>query len=221
MVNYQNGKIYKIESIIGNCRYIGSTCKKHLCSRLSAHKYDFKQNKCGITSGLVLKYPDAKIILLEAYPCNSKDELVAKEAEYIRQLDCVNKRIEGRTKKQHYQDNREIILKKCKQYQLENKEKRSEYDKKYREKNRVKIIKKQKQWRENNTEKIKIKKKVSYEKNKEKILKKQREYQLKNKEKIRKRQNTVINCECGNNYTKSNKARHVKSKRHLKFIEQQ
>ena len=221
MVNYQNGKIYKIESIIGNCRYIGSTCQKYLSVRMSHHKYDFKNKKSGITSILVLKYPDAKIILLETYPCNSKYELVAKEAEYIRQLDCVNKYIPGRTKKQHYQDNREIILKKCKQYQLENKEKRSEYDKKYREKNRVIIIKRQKQWRENNTEKIKIKKKHSYEKNKEIILKKCKEYQTKNKEKIRKRQNTVINCECGNNYTKANKARHIKSKKHLKFIEQQ
>jgi len=44
MVNYQNGKIYMIESLIGNCRYYGSTTQT-LAQRLGIHKKDNKKKK--------------------------------------------------------------------------------------------------------------------------------------------------------------------------------
>ena len=43
MVNYENGKIYKIESHCGNKIYIGSTTKEHLSQRMEKHRYDFRQ----------------------------------------------------------------------------------------------------------------------------------------------------------------------------------
>lgn len=85
-VDYQNGKIYKIVSDKTDYIYIGSTAKKYLCQRLGNHKEDYKawikgkKNYC--TSFEVLKYGDAKIILIESYPCNSKDELRARENYY-------------------------------------------------------------------------------------------------------------------------------------------
>ena len=48
----------------------------------------------------------------EDYPCNSKKELDAREGEYQKNNDCVNKRVAGRTKKQHYEDNKEIYSEK-------------------------------------------------------------------------------------------------------------
>jgi hypothetical protein len=47
-MNYQNSKIYKIESITGEGKiYIGSTTKKYLSQRLTQHKLFYKYWKDG------------------------------------------------------------------------------------------------------------------------------------------------------------------------------
>ena len=116
MPNYQNGKIYKIESLIGNCVYYGSTVQQYLSKRLSGHKKDIKYGK-GVSSYKVLQYDDAKIYLVELYPCNSKDELHKREGWYIKNNDCVNKMVAGRTKKEWRDDNKEKYKKyKSRQY---------------------------------------------------------------------------------------------------------
>jgi len=112
MVNYQNGKIYKIESIEGKCMYIGSTCQL-LCQRMAKHRYRHKTDKA-ISSTEVLKYNDAKIYLLLKYPCNSKEELESKEGEYIKKYKCVNKQEGRRTHRQYYKDNKKILNEKQK-----------------------------------------------------------------------------------------------------------
>ena len=79
MVNYQQGKIYKIENSNGLI-YIGSTTKNYLCERLSQHKSDFKRYKEGkdcryITSFKLFENNEQpNITLIELCPCNSKDE---------------------------------------------------------------------------------------------------------------------------------------------------
>jgi hypothetical protein len=45
--------------------------------------------------------------LIEEYPCSSKDAKNAREGHYIRELNCVNKVIPGRTGKQYNEDNKE------------------------------------------------------------------------------------------------------------------
>jgi len=110
MVNYQEGKVYKIIPNTDNdiC-YVGSTCKKHLSQRMNKHKSSYKSWKDGKyykkTSSYELfeKYgfENCRIELLELVPCNSKNELTKKEGEYIRSLNCVNKIIPGRTKKEY------------------------------------------------------------------------------------------------------------------------
>ena len=122
MPDYQNGKIYKIESYVGNCVYYGSTTLKYLCDRFASHRYKYK---IGIRHSVseVLQYPDAKIYLVEIYPCNSKNELTAKEGYYIKNYNCVNKNIPDRTPEQYRLDNKEKITIQNKQYRLDNKEK--------------------------------------------------------------------------------------------------
>jgi hypothetical protein len=131
MPNYQNGKIYKIISYQTDDIYIGSTCEL-LCKRLASHKADFKSWNYGkqkyITSYELLKYEDHQIILIENYPCNSKEELTAREAYHIRNTKCVNKFIPCRTMKEYYEDNKEHL----KQYNLEYKEKNKYVIKQYR-----------------------------------------------------------------------------------------
>jgi len=126
MVNYQNGKIYRIDG--GGLTYIGSTTKKNLCDRLANHKSDYNRFLIGkrnynITSFEILKTDNYRIELIESFPCDSKDELTAREGHFIRTMDCVNNQIAGRTKKEYYQDNKNELNQRHKQYYQDNKEK--------------------------------------------------------------------------------------------------
>ena len=216
-VNYQNGKIYKIESLIGNCTYYGSTTKKYLCDRLSGHVYAYKKNE-NITSSKVLQYPDAKIELVELYPCNSKDELNKREGYYIKNNDCVNKYIAGRTDKQYCIDNKESISQKKKVYRDNNKELLSLQCKKWKNENKERITECGKKYYENNKEKISQKSKLYYQNNKEKIKEHAKQNYINNKEKILTRINKQCICECGNTYTRINKTKHLKSHHHIKYM---
>jgi len=144
MVNYSNSKVYKIWSPNGDKIYIGSTTKEYLSQRMDNHRSHYKSKKKITSSILFDEYglENCKIELLEAKECNSKDELLQLEGKYIRELECVNKCIAGRTKKEWRDCNKELI------------------------KNG------QKEWREDNKEKIKEDDKIKYQKNKEDLLKK-------------------------------------------------
>jgi len=124
MVNYQNGKIYRIDG--GGLTYIGSTTNNYLSTRLAGHKCDYNRfldgKKNYYTSFEILKTDNYRIELLEKFPCDSKDELTAREGYYIRQMVCVNKHIAGRTKKEWHQDNKNELNQKYKQYYQDNKE---------------------------------------------------------------------------------------------------
>ena len=122
MSNYQNGKIYKIIDHTNNNVYIGSTCKT-LKERLSRHEYNYKaylNEKDDYRSSFsILKNNNYKILLIEAFPCNSKKELTQREGYYIKSVECVNNHVPGRTKKesdkQYYETNKQMILDRCKQ----------------------------------------------------------------------------------------------------------
>ena len=122
MVNYSNGKIYKIESIVDHNEgeiYIGSTTKKYLSQRMDEHRRAYKQwknNKHGKVQVFEIfdKYSveGCQIVLIETVNAESKDELLAREKHYIKSFKCVNKCIPGRTKKEYYQDNNDTIKEK-------------------------------------------------------------------------------------------------------------
>ena len=149
MVNYQNGKIYRIDCLTTGKVYIGSTTKKTVAQRLAEHVNDFKKRKNGIrhlTSFQIIEQGNYKITLIELYPCNSKDELTSREGHYIRTMDCVNKVIPNRTRaeyyeeteqqrKEYYEERKEHIL----QTHQEWREKNPNYDTEYRELNRNRI----------------------------------------------------------------------------------
>jgi len=114
MVNYQEGKIYRIVSNRDDeIFYVGSTTKKYLSQRMDSHRGCYKSWKNGkgykvTVYDLFEKYgiENCHIELLQLFPCDSKDELTKKEGEYIRILNCVNKIKPNRTlqeKKTYYQ----------------------------------------------------------------------------------------------------------------------
>ena len=140
MVNYENAKIYKLVCNKTGMIYVGSTCQRLLCKRLSGHVADYKRWKNGkyhyVTSFNIIENNDYYMELLEAVSCNSFDELAKKERYYIESIDCINKCIPGRTIQEWRQDNKEIIKDYKKQYHQDNKKVIKEYKKQYREENK-------------------------------------------------------------------------------------
>jgi hypothetical protein len=107
-MNYKNGKIYRIDCLTTGEVYIGSTCQPTLAKRLAQHVSECKRWKSGkkvfVSSYPIIERDNYKISLVELIQCNSRDELIAREGFYIRTLDCVNKRIAGRTNKEYNDD---------------------------------------------------------------------------------------------------------------------
>lgn len=140
-VNYQNSRLYAIRSYCTEEIYIGSTAQP-LSRRMADHRSLFKRYNEGktikyLTAFEILKYDDVYIEQLELFPCANVEELRKREGELIRSMDCVNKCIAGRTPKQHYQDNKESILARQKQYNDEHKVEKQQYDKQYHQDHKV------------------------------------------------------------------------------------
>jgi len=190
MVNYQKGKIYKIISPHTEKCYVGSTTKDRLSNRLAGHRSDFKMGK-NMSSKYILELGDYEIVLLELYPCNSKDELHARERYYIENLDCVNQCIPGRSIKEWHQDNKDILSQKSKEYRLKNKDIINQQLKEYRLKN------------------------------KDIINQQCKEYRLKNKDAIAENSKIKITCECGCLVRKGSIYKHKKTWIHIDFINNQ
>ena len=144
MSRYQKGKIYKIVSENTDKVYYGSTCNT-LSKRLSKHKSNYKSYLNGkgslTTSFNVIEHGNAKIYLVEEFPCNNKMELLKRERYHIEQNECVNKLIPSRSKKECDRDNRHLrreYHKKWRDGNIEYKEKQKEYNKERRKDPKVK-----------------------------------------------------------------------------------
>lgn len=135
MEKYQKGKIYKITSTQLTKCYVGSTVSP-LSIRFSQHKHRYLKGTENPSATELMKYDDAKIELVEDYPCGSKKELFAREGHWIKELDCVNVKIAGRTRVQYYQDNKQKINDNAKQYYQNNLVKMKQAKKAYYESNK-------------------------------------------------------------------------------------
>ena len=166
-MDYKNCKIYKIESHSGDKVYIGSTTKQYLSQRMAKHRQSYKVWKDGGDVSRVTVYgmfdeyglENCDIILLENCDCHSVDELRAREAHYIKSMNCVNKVIPLRTDKE-YRDANKVHKKEYDEiYRRENKDKKRETDKAYRESHQDELRQSKKEYREANLDSIKAKKK--------------------------------------------------------------
>ena len=128
--------MYKIYKIIDNTNgniYIGITTKT-LCDRLTAHRYDAKHNN-SCRSKEIVKNQNYRMELIE----ETDDKL--RETYWIKNTDCINKNIPGRTdaeskklwsdnNKEYYKNYRENHKEKTKLYRKNNIEYFKEYEKK-------------------------------------------------------------------------------------------
>ena len=87
------GRIYQIVSDNYDKVYVGST-KLTLQGRLHQHERDFKRYQKDkynfVSSFLILGKGDYRIELIEEFDCSSKQELLDRENQYIKKIDCVN-----------------------------------------------------------------------------------------------------------------------------------
>jgi len=167
--------------------YVGSTIQT-LKRRLVKHESDYRTGNRYCSSQEILKQGGYKIILIKNFPCSSENELWREEGKFQRDLVCVNNNIAGRTKKEYYSDNREMINAKMKEHYINNREVKLAYQAEYSIKNQVVIN---------------AKKKAYYIKNREVVLSKGKE---------------KFSCECGGKYTTRDKTKHFKTKKHQNHI---
>ncbi|MDR3596496.1 GIY-YIG nuclease family protein [Clostridium sp.] len=136
------GTIYKIVNDVNDEIYVGSTCKS-LSNRMSNHRSASRDP---------LKYKDRKIytamrdndkrfdiILLESFPCKTKDELHAREHHYITTL---KPTLNGQGAILDI-ENRKVVQK---NWRDENFDSRKEYADKYRLEHLDKIRKQKLEW---------------------------------------------------------------------------
>ena len=122
---YENGKIYAYTSSQTNQVYIGSCvderkrdqqhrrdCKKW---KADGQKSKWNQTRSGIwtkswpgcASIQILKYDDAKMIILENYPCKSSEELRKREQYWMNQDQYYNKLV---NKRKAYRSEEDVVV---------------------------------------------------------------------------------------------------------------
>ena len=128
MPNYQGGRIYKIVNCVNDLVYVGSTCQP-LSKRFFDHKSkcNFQPHRKIYKAFVEIGVENFHIELIKLFPCTCKEQLTAEEGRTIRELDSINKGynqyVAGRSHKQYYADNKDIIVEKMKKYQDDHKEK--------------------------------------------------------------------------------------------------
>jgi hypothetical protein len=221
-IDYQNGKIYKIVDNTNGNIYVGSTTKKYLSQRLTAHVKAYKRHLNGkhnyMTSFKILENKNYDILLIELCPCNSVEELRTRERYHIETIKCVNKNIAGRSSKEWREDNKEKI----KIYKEDNKEQIQKNQKEYQNNNRIKISAQRREYRENHKLEEKALKQKYYEANKEHLKLKAKKYADTNNEKVKEYQKQYASkrfyCECGSVCSLAKKSPHLKTMKHINFV---
>jgi hypothetical protein len=212
---YKTGYVYSIRSHMTDNIYIGSTFS-NLSKRLYSHRIKYKRwcegkGKCTM-SREILKHGDEYIELIKEVRVKNKIELNKCEGEMMRENKdiVVNKRMEGRNKKEWYEDQKEVIKKYNKEYQMEHKEALKEYNKKYHKEynkeHRDEMNKRSKEYHKEHRDEMNKRSKEYYNGHKEAIKKYQKEYRKE-----------IVNClECNNQIHKYKLKKHLKTKKHIK-----
>ena len=187
------GKIYKLFG--SGLTYYGST-KATLGTRKSQHKCDYNNFLLGkkryITAYDIIEKGDFDIELVEDNIEN--EQLLTREGFYIKNNECVNKQVAGRTKKEYYEDNEE---------------KMKAYKSKWAKDNRERIKQK---YQENKTD-INEKRRLHMDSDEMKQKKKAQDlkHRTENADKIKAQKRVKIPCPiCNKEISKSNMPRHMK-----------
>ena len=156
MVNYGNGKVYRLVNNVDETFYIGSTCNP-LHKRKNGHKRDaIKSPEQPVYKHLnTIGWDNVEIILIESYPCNSKAELEARERYWIEFMKPVlNKVIPTRTPKERYQATPEKFIQRVKKRYVTKSNEILQQKKKYYATKSNQLLQQQKKYYQENKEKF-------------------------------------------------------------------
>ncbi len=209
MTTENNFSVYRIWCPSSPLQYIGSTTQK-LSQRFGGHARDYRAWKAGkghyVSSFELMKLPDVRIEIIEVVDTKSKQVLRAREGHWIRTLECVNKRIEGRSEAQYYLDNREHRIATATVYY------------------------------EAHREEIKVKQSARHVKHRdihnaisrayriahlEECKTRNREYQATHSSEIKMAKAVKCECACGGIHRHGDTARHLKSAKHQAYLKTQ
>lgn len=210
---YTHGLIYQIRLVHEprTVLYIGSTC--NLTKRRNDHKSTHVNINSSAYNRQIYKkirsiggWGFIKIEKLYDYSCQSKAELLAEEDRKIKEIGIKNlyndKSAHGTDKerrKEWLKDNQDKVKAIKKKYNDANKDK----SKVYYEENKDKILEDRRIYRETHKDEIAARKKRYYDQN---------------KAKIREVRGAKEVCQCGGEYSKQHRARHMRSKKHQSYI---
>lgn len=197
MVKYDKSSIYKIccKDVNVKGEYVGSTT--NMQRRKTQHKHNCYNDKKKDYNQRVYSYirdnggwENWDFIEVEKFIATDKNHLHTRERYWIELLKSeLNCSIPMRTNKEWHIDNREYM---------------KEYKKKYAEDNREHIVEYNKEYYTENSDKIKERSSKNYDINKDKINEKLKE---------------KVTCECGSECRKTGLPRHLKSKKHIAYIQ--
>ena len=91
---------------------------------MAEHRKDYKRFKTGVATVVCASFKlldeygieNCKIELIEAYPCENKEELRKREGYWIKTEDCINKNVAGRTYKEYREEHRTRLLELHREY---------------------------------------------------------------------------------------------------------
>jgi len=176
------------------------------CNNINNKKYNYKVYETIRENG---GWENWEMIELEKFNCNDGNEARKRERYWYELLHSnLNTNVPNRSQKEYDEENKDKIQKYKQEYRQENKDKFKEYYQEnkelfqvYRQENKDKIQK----YKQDNKDKIKESSQVYYQENKDKI----KEYR---KQKIE--------CECGSIFRIGDKSKHLKTIKHLAYLEE-
>lgn len=148
MVNYGNGKIYKITG--SNLIYYGSTTQP-LNKRKDTHK-SLYLNRRNCISKIIIEKGNWEIVLVENYSCENKEQLFSRERWWIENNECINKIMPITTKeekKQQIKNWHEQHPNYNKEWEEAHKEERKQYNIEYKERKNEKQRERRRKQKEN------------------------------------------------------------------------
>lgn len=197
MVKYDKSSIYKIccKDVNVKGEYVGSTTNMH--RRKTQHKHScYKENNRNYYMPVYSYirenggWDNFDFIEVEKFNATDKNHLHTRERYWIEFLKSeLNCSIPLRTKKEWHIDNRDYM---------------KEYRKKYAEDNKEHLIENRKKYYTENSDKIKERSSKNYDINKD-----EKNEKLKEK----------VTCQCGSECRKSGLPRHLKTLKHIAYIE--
>tara|TARA_R110000772_G_scaffold262701_1_gene381855 strand:+ start:109 stop:759 length:651 start_codon:yes stop_codon:yes gene_type:complete len=210
--------IYKIWKECDENFYIGSTGdfhKRKWNHKSSCNNTSLPNHNCKIYSHIRANggWDSWNMDIIEE--CETRD----REIELIKEMKpSLNTVVYDFDEKKWREENVDRIKEQQKEYNKINADRLKEQHKEYRKKNADRIKENKKEYSKINADRINEYKKEYRKNNADRINERHKEYREKNTDKIKERANQKFNCECGGEYTLSNKLRHFRTKIHQKYL---